>query len=193
MEGPPKKGVRALRIKKKGKKERDAKPPAEGERKALRKRIILSNTNALEVPHLKDLSASNMTDRDVAGQVLGLPAGDGEAVDSLRAVEAFKVGQGWGYFRRPACLIRSEAVELARLMEEIEKSPGEGDARLEGSKVKDASGQTLRKLVCGERGVGKSVLLLQAMAMAFMRNWIVINLPEGTLESPSFWRIRVTN
>jgi small subunit ribosomal protein S29 len=180
MEGPPKKGVRALRIKKKGRKERDAKPPAPGERKALRKRIILSNTNALEVPHLKDLSANNMTDRNVAGQVLGLPAGDGEAVDSLRAVGAFKVGQGWGYFRRPACLIRSEAVDLAQLMEEIEMNQADG-------KVQGASGKTVRKLVCGERGVGKSVLVLQAMAMAFMRNWIVINLPEGA-SSATIWK-----
>jgi small subunit ribosomal protein S29 len=186
MEGPPKKGVRALRIKKKGRKERDAKPPAPGERKALRKRIVLSNTNALEVPHLRDLGITNMTDRAIAGQVLGLPAGEGEAVESLRAVEAFKVGQGWGYFRRPACLIRSEAVELARLMEEIEGSPEEGDQRvLEGSGIKDARGQTLRKLISGERGVGKSVLMLQTMAMAFMRQWVVINLPEGASMLPS--------
>jgi small subunit ribosomal protein S29 len=175
-EAPPRKGVRALKIKKKDRRERDAKPPAEGERKAIRKRIVLTNANALEVPNLRDLSTDNMTDMGTKGQVLGLP---GDVVDKLRAVEAFKVGQGWGYFRQPACLIRDEAVELARLMEEIGRRPGEGDKRLEGSNVQEAGGQTLRKLVSGERGAGKSVLLLQAMSMAFLKGWVVINLPEG--------------
>lgn len=175
-EGPPKKGVRALRIKKKDRVVRDAKPPAPGERKAVRKRIVLSNNNALEVPGLQDLDKQNMVDHGIKGRVMGLPD---ELVGSLRTVEAFKVGQGWGYFRRPACLIRDEAVQLGRLMEEIERAPDDKDERVEGSGIKDYSGQTVRKLVHGERGVGKSVLLLQTMAMAFTRGWVVINFPEG--------------
>lgn len=123
-----------------------------------------------------------MTSTEIKGQVLGLP---NEIVDSLRAVEAFKVGQGWGYFRRPACLVREEAVELARVMEEIGRKPEEKDERVEGSGVGDFTGQTLRKLVSGERGVGKSVLLLQAMAMAFSKGWVVVSLPEGDFP-PSF-------
>jgi len=81
-------------------------------------------------------------------------------VDSLRAVEAFKPGQGWSFFRRPACLVRKENVELAQIIDR----PG---------------GKTTRKIICGEKGVGKSVLLLEAMAMAFMKGWIVVNIPEG--------------
>ncbi|KAF2435213.1 hypothetical protein EJ08DRAFT_730312 [Tothia fuscella] len=178
MEGPPKKGVRALRIKKKNFVASTAKPPAQGERKALRKRIVLSNTNAFEVPNLLDLNRENMVDTSIAGRVLGLP---GELVDTLRAVEAFKVGQGWGYFRRPATLIRGEAVELGRLMEEVEigSRGGESDKRTEFSGVGDHTGKTVRRLVHGERGVGKSVLLLQVMAMAFTRGWIVVNFPEA--------------
>jgi small subunit ribosomal protein S29 len=179
-EGPPKKGVRALRIKKKDRVVRDAKPPAPGERKAIRKRIVLSNNNALEVAGLQDLNKQNMVDNGTKGRVLGLPD---ELVGSLRTVEAFKVGQGWGYFRRPACLIRDEAVDLGRVMEEIERTPEEKDKRVDGSGIKDYSGQTIRKLIHGERGVGKSVLLLQTMAMAFARGWVVINFPEGEFAS----------
>jgi small subunit ribosomal protein S29 len=162
MSGPPKKGERALRIKKKGAPVREARPPAPGERKALRKRIILSNTNALDVPGLRDLNKESMVDEKAVGQVLGVP---GETVDSLRAVEAFKVGQGWGFFRRPACLVRKETVALGGLMGDTGKFSAEG--------------QTVRRVICGERGTGKSVLLLQAMAMAFLREWVVINFPEG--------------
>lgn len=92
------------------------------------------------------------------GMVMALP---GEVVDSLRAVEAFKPGQGWPFFRRPACLVRRENVELAQIID-------------------SHSGNTTRKIVYGEKGVGKSVFLLEAMAMAFMKGWIVLNIPEGT-------------
>lgn len=84
----------------------------------------------------------------------------GDVVDSLRAVEAFKPGQGWSFFRRPACLIRKENVELSKIIDSND-------------------GSTTRKIICGEKGVGKSVFLLEAMAMAFMKGWIVLNIPEG--------------
>jgi small subunit ribosomal protein S29 len=135
------------------------KPPAAGERKAMRKRVVLSNTNALQVEGLEDLS-KNMEIAVHTGKVIGIP---GPVVDSLRAVEAFKVTQGWGMFRRPALLIREESVLLTEEMKQAEKQ---------------RSG--LRLVIDGERGTGKSLMLLHAMATAFVRGWIVINFPEGS-------------
>ncbi|QDS72906.1 hypothetical protein FKW77_007814 [Venturia effusa] len=155
--GPPQKGVTVLRIKKKGVQQSTAKPPAPGERRALRNRIVLSNTNALEVPGLQELGIGALASETSIGAVMALP---GNLLDNLRAVEAFKPGQGWSFFRRPACLVRKENVELCQIIESNE-------------------GKTTRKIICGEKGVGKSVFLLQTMTMAFMKGWIVLNIPEG--------------
>ena len=138
-----------------------SKRPAIGERKALRKRIVLSNTNALEVQGLKDIDAQSMMGDSLRGQVLGIP---GPVVDQLRAVEAFKVSQGWPLFRRPAMLMRKEALELAKEIEDI--SLGK-------------RGNAVRWVLVGERGSGKTVMLLQAMTMAFLKGWVVINFPAG--------------
>jgi small subunit ribosomal protein S29 len=159
---PPRKGERRTFVPKKGP-QREARTATPGDRKALRNRIILSNTNALEVPWLKDLDKENISDERIVGSVVGLP---GEVVDSLRAVGAFKVGQGWGNYKRPACLIREEAWDLGKLMEGIQADGPD-------------SRQTVRKLITGAMRSGKSVLLLQAMAMAFLRGWVVISLPDG--------------
>jgi small subunit ribosomal protein S29 len=169
--GPPKKGVTVLKIKKKGVQQSTAKPPAPGERKALRKRIVLSNTNALDVPGLEEMGTGTLASDSSIGMVMALP---GEIVDSLRAVEAFKPGQGWSFFRRPACLVRKENVELAKIIDR----PG---------------GKTTRKIVCGEKGVGKSVFLLEAMAMAFMKGWIVLNIPEGNTLPPIYLETFIAN
>ncbi|KAL9076816.1 MAG: hypothetical protein Q9161_000801 [Pseudevernia consocians] len=138
-----------------------AKKPAVGERKALRKRIVLSNTNALEVEGLKDISAQSMIDESLRGQVLGIP---GLVVDQLRAVEAFKVTQGWPLFRRPAMLMRNDTLEMATEIENISLG------------IRD---KTIRRVFVGERGSGKTVMLLQAMTMAFLKGWVVINIPEA--------------
>lgn len=162
----PKKGVKSLNTKK-GKKATGAdvgKRPAQGERKALRKRIVLSNNNALEVPSLKDLNKGNVLSAQNEGHVMGLPE---NVVDALRAVEAFKTTQGWSLFRRPAVLMRKEAVQLARLFEEVEGSvPGQQK-------------KTIRRILSGERMSGKSTLLLQGLTIGFLKEWFVINLPEG--------------
>lgn len=175
---PPKKSVvarpgggkatKTLRLAKKTPKTSTGRPPAPGERKAIRKRIVLSNTNALEVNGLQDLTGDKLSSHEEGrvtldgfqGQVLGL---NNETVDALRALEAFKPRQGWNLFRRPATLIRKETAELAN---DIAKS---------GSESKDVS----RKLIFGEKKSGKSVLLLQAQAMAFLKDWIVVHFPEG--------------
>ncbi|PGH27877.1 hypothetical protein AJ80_00427 [Polytolypa hystricis UAMH7299] len=132
------------------------------EAKALKTRIVLSNTNALEVPDMQDLTAENMVDSRLRGTVLGLPM---DMIDRLRAAEAFKWTQGWSLFRRPGSLVRKETLELGRTIDAI--SQGE------------MKGQTVAKIITGERGTGKSLHLLQAMTMALLKQWVVIHVPEG--------------
>ncbi|TVY87262.1 37S ribosomal protein, mitochondrial [Lachnellula willkommii] len=148
------------RIKNKAPQKPSGKPPMPGERKAMRKRIVLSNTNALEVDGLVDLSRemSGSLEKQV-GKVVGL---EGATVDGLRAVEAFKTTQGWGLFRRPSVLIREESVHLGKRMVDVEQGK-----------------ETLKVVIDGAKGTGKSMLLLQAMATAFVRGWIVLNVPEA--------------
>lgn len=104
-----------------------------------------------------------MTDENLRGHVLGIP---GPVVDQLRAVEAFKVAQGWPLFRRPAMLMRKDTLELAKDIEDI------------SARTQD---KIIRRVLVGERGSGKTVMLLQAMTMAFLKGWVVINIPEGML------------
>ncbi|KAG9377845.1 DAP3 domain containing protein [Pyrenophora tritici-repentis] len=120
MTAAPKKGIKSLNTKKgKSTPGGDAgKRPGQGERKALRKRIILSNDNALHVSSLQDLDKANVLSEKNEGKVMGLP--QEHVVDALRAVDAFKPNQAWSLFRRPA-----------------------------------------------------------GLAMAFLRDWFVINLPEA--------------
>jgi small subunit ribosomal protein S29 len=138
--------------------------PLIGERKALRKRIVLSNTNALEVQGMQDLSVTNMADETRIGQVLGLK---GELLDQLRDVKAFKPTQNWNMFRRPGTLMRRESVELGRTVMDVNTGLVEERPR------------TVRRIIAGEQSTGKSLMLLQAMSMAFMNEWVVINVPEG--------------
>jgi small subunit ribosomal protein S29 len=86
----------------------------------------------------------------------------------LRAVQAFKPKQGWSIFRRPGTVLRRDTIEMGRLFEQIS---GEGDAAKKGKVVK--------KIVTGMKGSGKTVHLLQAMAMGFMKKWAVITIPDG--------------
>lgn len=137
------------------------KKPQPGERKAMRKRIVLSNTNALAVPGLRDLTVEDTTDAASQSRMFAIP---GPTIDSLRAVEAFKPNQRWSLFRRPATVWRKEAIEMARLLQSVNS---------------EEKKKTIRKVVVGERTCGKSVLLLQAMTMAFLKGWIVVNLPDG--------------
>ena len=170
-----------------GKKKREstARPPAVGERKALRKRIILSNTNALEVQGVQDLTGDKLVRHEKGrvaldgyrGHVLGF---DNETVDALRALEAFKPKQGWSLFRRPASLVRTETAQIANDLADAE------------SKEKEVT----RKVVFGERGSGKSALLLQAQAMAFLKGWVVLHFPEAqdlTIAHTAFEPLNTSN
>ncbi|KAI1652908.1 mitochondrial ribosomal protein [Daldinia decipiens] len=145
-----------------GKKKRPAdkgKPPVSGERKAFRKRIQLSNNNALAVTGLGELTAENVVDSSSVGQVFSLPE---VVLDQLRASEAFKPTQTWGLFRSPHTLIRKETVDLAKqLTDAVDKK------------------ETLRLVITGDRASGKSVLGLQGLATGFLNKWVVINIPEG--------------
>ncbi|GAB7364777.1 hypothetical protein MBLNU230_g5575t1 [Neophaeotheca triangularis] len=135
-------------------------PPAPGERKALRKRVVLSNVNALEVQGLQDFNPENAAKLgEFRGGVLGF---DDATVDSLKALDGFKPTQGWSMFRRPATVVREATVELAQKLEAVQKDKS-----------------TVRRVVTGERGSGKSVLQLQGMAMAYQKGWIVLHIPEG--------------
>jgi small subunit ribosomal protein S29 len=136
---------------------------------------VLSNTNALEVEGLRDLDNQlledmvkpgfeNSAEKDgVLGSVVGL---SNATVDALRAVEAFKPTQGWGLFRRPGVLVRDESVALSRKIVEAEKEK-----------------RVLRLVIDGDKGTGKSLMLVQALATANLRGWVILNIPEGTLHS----------
>lgn len=180
--GGTKKGTVAIRRpgeqttfkrKKKNVPTKTGKAPMPGERKAMRKRVVLSNTNALEVVGLKDFDKAMLEEvlkpefkesgasDGLLGKVVGL---QGETVDALRAVEAFKPNQGWGLFRRPGVLMREESVVLSRKIVDAEKKK-----------------QVLRLVVDGDKGTGKSLMLVQALATAVLRDWVVMTIPEGTL------------
>ncbi|OJD32454.1 mitochondrial ribosomal protein [Diplodia corticola] len=177
--GPPKKGVKGLRIKKSSSSRDTGKRPAPGERKALRKRIVLSNTNALEVRGLPDLQAEDVGDAAIQGKVVGIPMDP--VVDQLRAVDAFKPNQSWGLFRRPAMLARRETVELGRLISAVEAASGNKTAGppLDATTADSPPTSAVRKIVYGDRASGKTTLLLQAMSMAFLKGWVVINFPDA--------------
>jgi len=151
------KGKKTLRLSKSKKGEAPKRAPAPGERKALRKRIVLSNTNAFEVPGIRDWTADDIAEQSSLGTIVGLP---GPTVDSLRAIEAFKATQNWSFFARPTTLVRAETLDLAK-------------------HIKNHNKKTLRRLVIGSRGTGKSILALQAQTMAFLNGWVVIHIPEG--------------
>ena len=106
--GPKYREAKSAKMKKKKPVDKPRPPPV-GERKALRKRIVLSNPNALEVEGMRDLSAENMTDSRVRGSVVGLPV---SMLDRLRAVQAFQTKQGWSIFRRPGTVIRLSLIHI---------------------------------------------------------------------------------
>lgn len=135
------------------------KSPLPGERKAYRKRIVLRNDNALPVPGLQVMTPRAMVLESSAGTVMEIPPA---TVDQLRAVEAFKPTQTWGIFRQPATLIRAESVQLMRKMQDAAKRQ-----------------ETLRLVITGDRIAGKSTVLLQALAHAYLNDWVVFHIPEG--------------
>ncbi|KAK6227310.1 hypothetical protein QIS74_00865 [Colletotrichum tabaci] len=111
------KHIRRGKINQNARKKRDTarvKKPAPGERKAFRKRITLSNNNALAVEGLQDVGRETLAVAEHKGSVVALPD---QLVDQLRTLEAFKTTQNWGLFRRPHMLVRGETVKLAKRLD----------------------------------------------------------------------------
>ena len=115
---------------------------------------------------MQNLSPENMADGECEGHMLGL---EGELLDQLRYAKAFKKSQNWKLFRRPATLMRAESVELGQSLRSVNES----------LRTTEGERKVLRQIITGERVSGKSVLLLQALSMAYMNKWIVISVPEG--------------
>ena len=63
-------------------------------------------------------------------------------------------------------LMRKDTLDMAKEIEGISRETRE---------------KSIRRVFVGERGSGKTVMLLQAMTMAFLKGWVVINIPEGIL------------
>ena len=63
-------------------------------------------------------------------------------------------------------LMRKDTLDMAKEIEGISRGTRE---------------KTIRRVFVGERGSGKTVMLLQAMTIAFLKGWVVINIPEGIL------------
>lgn len=113
----------------------------------------------MDVEGLENLSKDNMLSTEKMGEMLAL---EGTVIDRLRDVKAFKTTQNWNMFRRPATLMRQESIELGNDFEAIKNEP-----------------KTIQRIITGDKKSGKSVHLLQAMSMAFLNDWIVINVPEA--------------
>jgi len=155
---------RSARIKKKSKDR--PKPPPVGQRRTERRRIVLSNTNALQVQGLETLKVDNMADAAKIGSVLAL---DGPVIDQLREAKAFKTTQNWNLFRAPSTLVRSETVEVGADIQDVNE--GLGDTAGLGA-------ATMRRVVTGEKASGKSIHLLQAMSLGYLNKWVVVNVPD---------------
>ncbi|RPA95553.1 hypothetical protein L873DRAFT_1829757 [Choiromyces venosus 120613-1] len=140
-----------------------------GQRKELRKRIVLSNTNAIPVV-LPTMTADLIGNADAAGAMFELPSEEGgdTIVDRLRALEAFQTKQHWPFFHRPCTLFRRETVEVGRLLERVMKREGTEDGRVNE-----------RAILHGYYGCGRSILLLQAMTWALQKDWVVVAIPNA--------------
>lgn len=83
-----------------------------GERKVLRKNIVLSNTNAPVLP-LPEMVLDICGMEETEGTVFQIPD---SVLDRLKALGAFKTGQHWPYFQRPSTLIRKGSVDIGKLI-----------------------------------------------------------------------------
>lgn len=129
------------------------------EQKELQKRVVLSNTNALQIKDQQEICLDLLTQNDSGAKVLALP---GTVVDKLKVVDAFKPKQMWKMFRWPSVLVRDSTLEYAQTMNAIEEEK-----------------KTTRRVLVGDRKTGKTAMLLQAMMIGFMKGWVVINIPRG--------------
>lgn len=115
------------------------------------------------------LSTETMADESKTGHVLTL---EGPLLDQLREAKAFKRTQNWNLFRNPSTLQRKESIQIGMDVNSVNESLKDGQ-----------TAKTYHRLIVGEKASGKSVHLLQAMSMAYLNKWIVINVPDGKLHS----------
>lgn len=134
-----------------------------GQRKVLRKNIVLSNTNAPAVL-LPEMSSEICGDENTIGGVFEIPGG---VLDQLLALQTFKLGQHWRYFQKPSALVRKEGVEIGKLISWVNESGKEGEERC------------ARRIIDGIGGSGKSIVLAQAITWALQSKWVVISIPNG--------------
>lgn len=154
-------GVKQSLPRQKGPREERKAAYAIGERKTLRNRIVLSNTNA-EPLDLPALSPELSSVPEAAGNVFVFP--DAE-IDKLRALHAFGRNQNWHLFAKPSSVLRRQTMELGEFM--------------------DSEGKDMRGIVLdGYKGSGKSVMLLQLMTWALQKQWLVIDIPNGIEHPP---------
>ncbi|KAG0633227.1 mitochondrial ribosomal death-associated protein 3-domain-containing protein [Tuber brumale] len=140
-----------------------------GQRKELRKRIVLSNTNAIPVV-LPTMTSDLIGNEEAAGAMFALPGGEGDTiVDRLRVLGAFQTKQHWPFFHHPCTLFRRETVEVGKLLERVMKREAAG----EDGKANE------RAILHGYYGCGRSILLLQAMTWALQKGWVVIAIPNA--------------
>ncbi|KAI5810802.1 mitochondrial ribosomal death-associated protein 3-domain-containing protein [Pyronema omphalodes] len=152
-----------------GVQEKPKAPFKPGERKKLRNTIVLSNTNApkIEAPAL-DVETS--LDESAIGALYSFEDTD---IDKLRILDAFRRTQDWKFFHRPSTIFRSESLLVA---EKLARISGEQVPERESEKQNDPF---QRMVVYGPKGSGKSILMLQTIALALQRNWVVINIPNA--------------
>lgn len=146
------------------KKKRDIMPTKRlfeaGERKVLRRNIVLSNTNAPVLP-LPEMMLDICGIEETEGTVFQIPD---SVLDNLKALGAFKTGQHWPYFRRPSTLVRKGSVEIGKLISWInEGEVTEGDivkevaAKGAVAKGEVAEGDIAEVEVAKEEAVGGEV------------------------------------
>jgi small subunit ribosomal protein S29 len=137
------------------------------ERKKLRDTIVLQNVNA-PIIDLHELTKELSTHEPAVGSVFTFGSRD---IDRLRALEAFQRNQDWKYFHKPSTVYRNESLQVGEMMRQVEGYQAEDGKNVEG-KMK-------RVIFEGPKGSGKSVLLLQSMAWALQKGWLVVNIPNG--------------
>ena len=137
-----------------------SRPPGIGERREQRLKVVLGNGNALEVPGLGELNVDVLRAADGLGGSVGEVVKLGEEVTAaMKTLGAFAPRQGWHQFRSPpATLVRRQTAELAGLLHE------------EGAQ---------RVIITGPRLSGKSVLLMQTAAAAWLSGNLVLLLPAA--------------
>ncbi|KAJ6259861.1 37S ribosomal protein S23 [Drechslerella dactyloides] len=93
------------------------KKPEIGYRRALRKAIVLANSNA-PVLDLPDLTAEDIVNPASVGKAFNINVED---LEKLRQLEVFQKKQLWQFFSRPTTFVRNESVGIARAMESVER------------------------------------------------------------------------